>query len=244
MFDTALVATNLGRDVRRKLATLPAALAVHATALGFVMVGQLWAVQPVAEPEALVVFVYAPPPPPPAAPPARGDGGTTTARPAVTPPVAQPTQPTAVPDRPATAGPPESAGETGGVPGGVPGGQVGGVPGGVPDGPAASVPPPDLDVPVRPGEGIVLPVNLVRHDPAYPELARRAHVQGVVIVEATIDRQGNVVDATVLREPGLGCGAAVVEALRTWKYSPATLNGKPVSIILTLTVTFRINGVS
>ena len=49
MFDTTLIASNARREVKRKLATLPAALAVHAMALGFVMVGQLWAVDQVPE---------------------------------------------------------------------------------------------------------------------------------------------------------------------------------------------------
>ncbi|OYW05974.1 MAG: hypothetical protein B7Z61_04320 [Acidobacteria bacterium 37-71-11] len=142
-----------------------------------------------------------------------------------------------------TGGPPEPTDPTGGVPGSVGAGRGGGVPGGVKPGPAQ--PPPALvddDTPVWPGAGIVLPVNVYRTDPVYPELARRARIQGAVVVEATIDRQGNVVDTRLVRNLSLGCGEAVVEALRSWKYRPATRDGKPVSIILTVTVTFRLAG--
>jgi TonB family protein len=240
MFDTTLIASNPRREVRRKLATLPAALAVHVVALGAVAVGQLWAVSPVLDPAVFVAFVDGPPPsPPPAKPkPLRGDGA------AVKPtPRPELVQPRVIPVESATAGPPDQTGPEGGVDGSDDGkGNVAAV------GDLTSKHDPEPtpvvadDAPVRPGAGIVLPVNVYRRDPVYPELARKAGLQGVVIVEATIDRQGNVIEANVLRDPGLGCGAAVVEALRSWKYRPATRNGRPVSIIVTVTVTFRLAG--
>ncbi len=240
MFDTTLIASNPRPDVRRKLATLPAALAVHVVALGAVTVGQLWAVSPVLDPAVFVTFVDDhPPSPPPAKPkPPRGDGANVKPTP---PP--ELFQPRVIPAQSATTGPPDQTGPENGVDGSDDGKGNNPVVGGVtskhePE-PTPAV---AADAPVRPGAGIVLPVNVYRRDPVYPELARKAHLQGVVIVEATIDRQGNVIEANVLRDPGLGCGAAVVEALRSWKYRPATLNGRPVSIIMTVTVTFRLAG--
>ena len=240
MFDTTLIASNPRPDVRRKLATLPAALAVHAAALGVVTVGQLWAVSPVLEPDIVVAIVDGPPPSPPPArvKPVHGDGANVKPTP---PP--ELVQPRVIPPQRATGGPPEQTGPENGVDGSDDGKGNNPVVGGVtskhePE-PTPAV---AADAPVRPGAGIVLPVNVYRRDPVYPELARKAHLQGVVIVEATIDRQGNVIEANVLRDPGLGCGAAVVEALRSWKYRPATLNGRPVSIIMTVTVTFRLAG--
>ena len=240
MFDTTLIASNPRREVKRTLATLPAALAVHAAALGVVTVGQLWAVSPVLDPDVVVALVdYRPPSPPPAKPkPLRGDG------PAVKPtPPPELVQLQVIPPQRATAGLPDQTGPDDGVDGSDDGKGNNPVIGGVtskhdPEPTPAVI----ADVPVRPGAGIVLPVNVYRRDPVYPELARKAHLQGVVIVEATIDRQGNVIEATVLRDAGLRCGAAVVEALRGWKYRPATLNGRPVSIIVTVTVTFRLAG--
>ncbi len=245
MFDTTLIASNPGREVRRKLATLPAALAVHGLALGAVMAGQLWAVQPVEQPDVVVAFVDAAPPSPPPAPPQppKGGGASAATKPAEPKTPAEPVQPRVVPAEPAKAGPPESTGEPGDVVGGGDNRKGVGVPYSV--GTDLGRTPPSLvldDTPVGPGAGIVLPGNVYRTDHVYPELARRARIQGTVVVEATIDRQGNVVDTRLLRDPGLGCGAAVVAALRTWKYRPATFNDKPVSIIMTVTVTFRLAG--
>jgi protein TonB len=244
MFDTTLIASNPRREANRKLATLPAALAVHAMALGFVMVGQLWAVQPVEQPDVVVAFVDSPPPSPPPAPPKPPEGHDATAtKPADPKPPADLVQPTVIPSQPATAGPPEPTGRPDGVEGGDDDGREDGIPGSATLVKTEEPPPVRVDdTPVRPGAGIVLPVNIFRSEPVYPELARRAHLQGVVIVEATIDRQGNVVDTRVLRDLGLGCGDAVVEALRSWKYRPATRYDRPVSIIVTVTVTFKLAG--
>ena len=245
MFDTTLIASNPGREVRRKLATLPAALAVHALALGSVMVGQLWAVQPVERPDLVVAFVQSTPPSPPPGPPdPPGERGATVAtKPTQPTPPTELVQPRVIPAQPPAGGPPEPTDATDVVPGSVGAGRGGGVPGGVKPDPAQ---PPlavvDDDTPVRPGAGIVLPVNIYRTDPVYPELARRARIQGTVVVEATIDRQGNVVDTRLVRDLSLGCGEAVVEALRSWKYRPATRDDRPVSIIMTVTVTFRLAG--
>ncbi len=243
MFDTTLIASNPGREGKRKLAALPAALAVHAVALGSVMVGQLWAVQPVEQPDVVVAFVdFTPPSPPPAPPKPPGSNGATT-KPTDPAPPTEPTQPQAIPAQLPRAVPPGPTGDPNGVEGSEGDGTKDGIVGGVnPDREKEPPAPIADDKPVRPGEGIVLPVNIYRRDPVYPELARRARLQGVVIVEATIDRQGNVVDTNLLKEPGLGCGAAVVEALRSWKYRPATFNDRPVSIIMTVTVTFRLAG--
>lgn len=245
MFDTTLIASKPGRELRRKLATLPAALAVHAVALGSVTVGQLWAVQPVDQPDLVVAFVdFTPPSPPPAPPrPHPGDDAGAAAKPTDPKPPTELVQPRVIPERPATAGPPESTGQSGLVDGGVDGAKGPGLPGGVE--PETAKEPPavvDDDTPVRPGAGIVLPVNVYRTDPVYPELARKARLQGAVVVEATIDRQGNFVDAKLVHDLGLGCGPAVVAAVRSWKYRPATFNDRPVSIIMTLTVTFRLAG--
>jgi protein TonB len=120
-------------------------------------------------------------------------------------------------------------GVAGGIPGGVPGGVVGGVPGGVVDEP-----------PIRIGGEVVPPELVTRVQPVYPEIARKARVQGVVIVEAIIDKLGNVTDARVLRGLPMGVSEAATAAIQKWKYKPATLNGRPVSVYLTVTVTFTL----
>jgi protein TonB len=93
---------------------------------------------------------------------------------------------------------------------------------------------------VRPGGSITVPVKVKHVAPVYPELARRAGVQGVVIIECTIDPSGRVVGAQVLRGHPL-LNEPAVAAVQQWVYRPTYLNGVPVSVIMTVTATFILN---
>lgn len=93
--------------------------------------------------------------------------------------------------------------------------------------------------PVRPGGDVQPPVKLRHVAPAYPELARRAGVQGMVVLECVIDPSGRVDRVKVLRGHPL-LDAAAVEAVRRWRYTPTRLNGVPVAVLLTVTVQFRL----
>ena len=103
--------------------------------------------------------------------------------------------------------------------------------------PPPPAPPPA--VPVRLHAGIRAPQKITNIAPAYPAIAQSVHVEGVVIIETTIDVHGNVVLATVLRSVPL-LDAAALDAVRQWKYTPALLNGVPVPVIMTVTVNFRL----
>ena len=74
----------------------------------------------------------------------------------------------------------------------------------------------------------------------HTEVARRARVQGVVILEAIIDQQGDVTDVRVLKPLPMGLEQEAMKAVRAWKFKPGTMNGRPVPVIFTLTVNFRI----
>lgn len=101
--------------------------------------------------------------------------------------------------------------------------------------------PPVIDQgPMRVGGEIEAPEKIVNVPPQYPELARRARLSGVVILEAIIDREGNVKDATVLRGLGLGLDEAAMSAVQQWKYTPTFYNGRPVEVLLTVTVQFQL----
>ena len=91
--------------------------------------------------------------------------------------------------------------------------------------------------PIRPG-GRVRPPEKTRHvDPVYPELARVAGVEGVVILEAIIDPRGRVQNVKVLRSIPL-LDAAAIAAVERWEYEPTLLNGVPVPVVMTVTVRF------
>ncbi|MEX2271553.1 MAG: energy transducer TonB [Vicinamibacterales bacterium] len=93
--------------------------------------------------------------------------------------------------------------------------------------------------PVRVGGTIKTPTRIVDVKPVYPQVAQSARVQGMVILEALIDEFGAVADAKVLRGQPL-LNEAAIEAVRQWRYSPTLLNGVPVPVIMTVTVTFTL----
>ena len=96
---------------------------------------------------------------------------------------------------------------------------------------------PDAPVPV--GGDIKPPMKVRDLTPTYPAIARSAHVEGIVIVEATIGPNGKVQDARILRGNPL-LDAAALDAVRQWEYTPTLLNGSPVAVVMTVTVNFRL----
>ncbi len=101
--------------------------------------------------------------------------------------------------------------------------------------------PPVIDQgPMRVGGDIQEPERIVYVAPEYPELARRARMEGFVILQAVIDKQGNVMDVEVLRGLGLGLDVAAQDAVKQWKYTPTFYNGRPVEVLLTVNVVFQL----
>lgn len=82
------------------------------------------------------------------------------------------------------------------------------------------------------------PVSVWTVLPTYPLLAKNQHLQGDVRVDAVIDVNGRVTAAKAVSGPAL-LQQAAVDALRQWQYRPATLNGKPVPMYLSVTIRFR-----
>jgi TonB family protein len=105
----------------------------------------------------------------------------------------------------------------------------------VPDGGAVAA-----QVPYRVGGDIEEPRRIKYVAPEYPALARRARMEGFVILQAVIDTAGNVDDVEVLRGLGLGLDIAAMHAVRQWKYTPTYYNGRPVEVILTVNVVFQL----
>jgi protein TonB len=109
---------------------------------------------------------------------------------------------------------------------------------GVPDAP----PPPEPEGPVRfvVGGNITEPKKISGPNPIYPEAARRARIQGVVVLECTIGKDGVVTETKVLRGLPLGLTEAATDAVRKWRFKASTLNGKPVEVLYILTVRFNL----
>ena len=196
----------------------------------------------------MMAFV-APPPPPPAPPPPAP-------RPAAAKPIpaARPiptTSELAAPvDVPRTIEPEPAAAEgldegvPGGVEGGIPGGVVGGVVGGIPDIPAPPPPPPPQRGPIRTGGQIETPALLHRVEPYYPPMAVAARLEGMVILEAIIGRDGTVAEVKVLRSAGVLLDREALLAVRQWRFKPLLLNGQREEFILTVTLSFHLENAS
>jgi len=87
-------------------------------------------------------------------------------------------------------------------------------------------------------EGDVQASKLIHQvQPEYPELAKRARVSGMVLLQVTIDERGDLVAVEVVYGHPLLSGEAVT-AVRQWQYSPTLLEGEPVPVITTVSVDF------
>ena len=105
----------------------------------------------------------------------------------------------------------------------------------IPEGPAG----PAIG-PMQIAGNVLAPVRIHSPDPHYPEEARHARVQGVVILQTIIDKVGNVTDVKVLKGLPSGLTEAAVEAVSSWRFKPATLEGEPVAVYYLVTVSFSV----
>jgi TonB family protein len=137
--------------------------------------------------------------------------------------------------------PVDQHGPKGGVVGGVVGGVIGGVSGGVVGGVISKEEADRLQkMPPVKAEGKIQPPKLINQvEPIYPEEARAAGTEGIVILEAVTDVFGRIESARVLRSvPGLD--KAAIDAVRQWVYEPLIFEGKPRRCIFTVTVRFTL----
>ncbi len=194
----------------------------------------------------LMTFLVAPPPPPPPPPP-----------PAAAPIKVVKIQsdinngqlrtPTKIPEKiqmikEEEAPPPVStmAGVVGGVPGAA-GGQVGGVIGGIINSTPIAVPKIATPQRVRVSQGVTQGLLLRKIQPAYPPLARQARIQGSVLLQAEISKDGSIQNLRLISgHPMLAPSA--IEAVKQWKYKPYILNGEPVEVETQITVNFTLAG--
>jgi protein TonB len=88
--------------------------------------------------------------------------------------------------------------------------------------------------------GVTPPVAIETISPVYPELARRAHMEGVVVLEAVIGVDGSVRDVRVLRGASPLLDPAALEAVRRWRYRAASVGARPVAVYLQVVITFSL----
>ncbi len=199
----------------------------------------------------MMSFLVAPPPPPPPPPP-----------PAATPEVKAVAKvvseldngalrtPTKIPDKVAMIKeedtPPPSAGGIGvvGGIGGVGGGTPGGVIGGILSATASATSNiPKMEAPkrVRVSAGVTEGMLLSQQRPPYPMLAKSARIQGHVMLQAIISKDGRVENLRLISGHPMLAPAAI-EAVKQWRYRPYLLNGEPVEVETTIDVNFSLSG--
>jgi len=139
--------------------------------------------------------------------------------------------------------PPQMAvtGVVGGVPGGVPGGSMGGVIGSVLSSTPVAVPKIATPQRVRVSLGVSQGLLIRKVPPTYPPLARQARIQGVVMLQAQISKEGNIENLQLISGHPMLAPAAI-EAVKQWKYKPYLLNGEPVEVDTQVQVNFTLAG--
>jgi protein TonB len=93
--------------------------------------------------------------------------------------------------------------------------------------------------PIRVSSGISQGMLIAPIRPIYPTIAKTAHIEGSVVVEAIISRIGTIESLHVLSGPAM-LQSAAVDAIREARYKPYKLNGEPTEVQTTITVNFKI----
>jgi periplasmic protein TonB len=88
---------------------------------------------------------------------------------------------------------------------------------------------------------VLIPESKV--EPQFPEMARTARTPGRVILQAVVEPDGTVGEVRVLRctRPYVGFEESAIQAVKQWRYEPATQNGRPVAVYFTVLVEFQLN---
>ena len=84
------------------------------------------------------------------------------------------------------------------------------------------------------------PEEIDRVVPRYPAAARRAGVAGAVVIRGIVRRDGSIDDVEVIKDLPHGLGDAARDAVRRWRFRPATFHGDPIDVYYTVTVNFRL----
>jgi protein TonB len=195
----------------------------------------------------LMTFLVAPPPPPPPPPPAAAP--VKIVKQIQTDIVnGQLRTPTKIPEKvqmikEEEAPPPAmaSTGVVGGVPGGVPGGSMGGVMGSILSSTPVAVPKVATPQRVRVSQGVSAGLLVRKVNPNYPPLARQARIQGQVLLQAEISKDGSIQNLRLISGHPMLAPAAI-EAVKQWRYKPYLLNGEPVEVETQVQVNFTLSG--
>jgi protein TonB len=236
MFEDSLMESG-GRIRTNQKYTTTLSFVIEAVVVGFLILLPLLITEALPLHQLNSFLVAPPPPPPPPPPPAAAPVQKVIQHEVVNGELRTPSKIPKVIKMIKEEETPPSTGVAGGVVGGVPGGQAGGVLGGIIN---SSAPPPKVAAPqkLRVSEGVAAGNLLRKIEPQYPQMAKIAHIQGDVILAATISKGGSIENLHQVSGHPILVQAAM-EAVKQWKYKPYLLNGEPVEVETTIKVTFR-----
>jgi protein TonB len=251
LFADSLLETSSGQR-RQKAWTTIVSLILQCFLVSILVLAPLWFTD-VLPRQQLVTFLVAPPPPPPPPPAAPAPAAVKVMKVASDVVNGRLRTPVRIPEKVqmiTEAEPPPTIATTGGVfggvPGGIPGGQLGGVIGGILNATSSVQAVPKLPRPaptvhrVRVSQGVTKGMVVYRIEPTYPPLARQARIQGVVVLTAMIDRDGNIQNLQLVSGHPMLAPAAI-DAVKHWRYKPFLLNGQPLEVETTVTVRFQLH---
>ena len=84
------------------------------------------------------------------------------------------------------------------------------------------------------------PEEIDRVVPRYPPNARRAGAAGAVVIRGIVRRDGTIDEIEIIKDQPYGLGEAARDAVRRWRFRPATYQGEPIDVYYTVTVNFRL----
>ena len=242
MFEDSLIESG-GKLKTKRGRTTAVSFLLEAVVVGVLVLIPLLFTEALPKAQLLMALVAPPPPPPPPPPPAEVHVVKQVQTDIVN---GQLRTPTKIPKKiemikEEEAPPPMMSGVVGGVPGGVPGGQMGGVMGSIIGSANTSIPRVATPQRVRVSQGVTQGMVIRKVNPTYPQIAKTARVQGQVVLQAEISKEGTIQNLRVISGHPLLTQSAL-DAVKQWRYRPYILNGEPVEVDTTVTVIFSLAG--
>ena len=244
MFEDSLIESGNRFRAKRRLSTTILSFVLQVMLIGILILIPLIYTDALPKTQLMTFLVAPPPPPPPPPPPAAAPVRVVRA---VSEMVNnQLRTPTRIPDKiqmiKEEEAPPDlgAGGVPGGVPGGIPGGAAGGVIGGIVSS-TANIPKQVIPQRVRVSTGVATGLLIRKVTPNYPQLAKQARIQGTVVLQAEISKDGTIQNLQLISGHPMLAPAAI-EAVKQWRYKPYLLNGEPVAVETQVVVNFSLSG--
>jgi protein TonB len=245
MFEDSLIESGNRFKAKRRLSTTILSFFGQFALIGILILIPLIYTDALPKSMTMTFLVAPPPPPPPPPPPAAAPVKVVKMVSEVV--NGQLRTPTKIPEKvqmiKEEEAPPDlgAGGVPGGVPGGIPCGSAGGVIGGIISSTHVDVPKVATPQRVRVSSGVSTGLLIRKVPPTYPQLAKQARIQGQVVLQAEISKDGTIQNLQLISGHPMLAPAAI-EAVKQWRYKPYLLNGEPVAVETQVIVNFSLSG--